>query len=98
MAMVPLGTNNPSIVTLQQRLEELGDDHQALSELHTSKTTALQNEIITIQENSAIKIKALEGAAKKQLAQVKLLEARLAKLESNHFNLFLFCFVFVICA
>ena len=83
MAMVPLGTNNPSIITLQQQLEELGDNYQALSELHASKTTALQNEIITLQENSAIKIKALEGAAKKKSAQVKTLEARLAKLESG---------------
>ena len=74
--MVPMA---PDAITLRTQLEELREDYQALSELHSSKTTALQNEIMVLQA----KIKTLEGAAKKHSTQTKALEARRTKLESG---------------
>ena len=73
--MIPMMPND---ITLRTQLEELREDHQALTDLHSSKTTALQNEITVLQA----KIKSLEGAAKKQSILTKALEARLNKLES----------------
>ena len=46
MAMVPMV---PDAITLRTQLEELREDHQALTELHSSKTTGLQNEIMVLQ-------------------------------------------------